>query len=166
MKSILSLFLISLLASCTHTYYVVRHAEKATPSDGTVMNTPNDPPLSVSGQQRAQALKNVLSDKVIRHIYSTNTIRTRSTAQPLSELLNLNIQTYGPRPDTAFIQQLKLLRKNTLIVGHSNTIDDIANMLAGEQKVDGDLPESVYDQLFIIRYKNGGKKIEFSRVSY
>lgn len=166
MKSILSLFLISLLASCTHTYYVVRHAEKATPSDGTVMNTPNDPPLSVSGQQRAQALKNVLSDKGIRHIYSTNTIRTRSTAQPLSELLNLNIQTYGPRPDTAFIQQLKLLRKNTLIVGHSNTIDDIANMLAGEQKVDGDLPESVYDQLFIIRYKNGGKKIEFSRVSY
>lgn len=166
MKSILSLFLISLLASCTHTYYVVRHAEKATPSDGTVMNTPNDPPLSVSGQQRAQALKNVLSDKGIRHIYSTNTIRTRSTAQPLSELLNLNVQTYGPRPDTAFIQQLKLLRKNTLIVGHSNTIDDIANMLAGEQKVDGDLPESVYDQLFIIRYKNGGKKIEFSRVSY
>ncbi|HVK46226.1 MAG TPA: phosphoglycerate mutase family protein [Pseudobacter sp.] len=166
MKSILSLFLISLLASCTHTYYVVRHAEKATPSDGTVMNTPNDPPLSATGQQRSQALKNVLSDKGIRHIYSTNTIRTRSTAQPLSELLNLNIQTYGPRPDTAFIQQLKQLRKNTLIVGHSNTIDDIANMLAGEQKVDGDLPESVYDQLFIIRYKNGGKKIEFSRVSY
>lgn len=166
MKSILSLFLISLLASCTHTYYVVRHAEKATPSDGTVMNTPNDPPLSATGQQRAQALKNVLSDKGIRHIYSTNTIRTRSTAQPLSELLNLNIQTYGPRPDSTFIQKMKLLKKNTLIVGHSNTIDDIANMLAGEQKVDGDLPESVYDQLFIIRYKNGGKKIEFSRVSY
>ena len=166
MKSILSLFLICLLASCTHTYYVVRHAEKATPSGGTVMNTPNDPPLSTTGQQRAQALKNVLRDKGIRYIYSTNTIRTRSTAQPLNELLNLNIQTYGPRPDTAFIQQLKLLRKNTLIVGHSNTIDDIANMLAGEQKVDGDLPESVYDQLFIIRYKNGGKKIEFSRVSY
>lgn len=166
MKSILSLFLISLLASCTHTYYVVRHAKKATPSDGTVMNTPNDPPLSATGQQRAQALKNVLSDKGIRHIYSTNTIRTRSTAQPLSELLNLNIQTYGPRPDSTFIQKMKLLKKNTLIVGHSNTIDDIANMLAGEQKVDGDLPESVYDQLFIIRYKNGGKKIEFSRVSY
>lgn len=166
MKSILSLFLISLLASCTHTYYVVRHAEKATPSEGPAMSTPNDPPLSATGLQRAKALKNVLSDKSIRYIYSTNTIRTRSTAQPLSDLLNLTIQTYGPRPDSAFIQQLKLLKKNTLIVGHSNTIDDIANMLAGENKVEGDLPESVYDQLFIIRYKNRGKKIEFTRVSY
>lgn len=166
MKSILSLFLISLLASCTHTYYVVRHAEKATPSQGTTMNTPNDPPLSATGLQRAEALKHVLSDKNIRYIFSTNTIRTRSTAQPISDLTGVNIQTYGPRPDTAFIQQLKKLRKNTLIVGHSNTIDDIANMLAGENKVEGDLPESVYDQLFIIRYKNGGKKIEFVRVSY
>lgn len=166
MKSILSLFLISLLASCTHTYYVVRHAEKATPSEGTTMSTPNDPALSATGQQRAEALKHVLSDKNIRYIYSTNTIRTRSTAKPISDLTGVTIQTYGPRPDTSFIQQLKLLRKNTLIVGHSNTIDDIANMLAGENKVEGDLPESVYDQLFIIRYKNGGKRVEFSRVSY
>lgn len=166
MKVWLPLSLIILLASCTHSYYVVRHAEKAVPSEGTTMNTPNDPPLSETGLQRAEALKNVLQDKNIRYIYSTNTIRTRSTAKPISDLTGVSIQTYGPRPDSAFISQLKQLKKNTLIVGHSNTIDDIANLLAGEKKVEGDLDESVYDQLFIIRYKNGGKKIEFMRVSY
>ncbi|MBO9631701.1 MAG: histidine phosphatase family protein [Chitinophagaceae bacterium] len=166
MRSILSFFLIITLAGCSHTYYVVRHAEKAVPGDGPVMNTPNDPPLSELGLQRAIALKDLLHDKNIRHIYSTNTIRTRSTAQPLSTLTGIPIQTYGPKPDSAFIQELKHLKKNTLIVGHSNTIDDIVNGLAGSVKVEGDLPETVYDQLFIIHYKKGGRKILFERVSY
>jgi phosphohistidine phosphatase SixA len=166
MKLIVSFFLFFSLASCSHTYYVVRHAEKAMPGEGPVMNTPNDPPLSNKGMQRAQALKNILHDKNIRYIYSTNTIRTRSTAQPVSELTGLTIQTYGPKPDSAFIQQMKMLKKNTLIVGHSNTIDDIANGLAGATKVEGDLSESVYDQIFIIHYKRGGKKIVFQRVNY
>ena len=166
MKRLLPIVLLMTLAGCSHTYYVVRHAEKAVPGDGPVMNTPNDPPLSTMGLQRADALKRVLHDKSIRYIYSTNTIRTRSTAEPLSNLINVPVQTYGPTPDSAFIQQLKLLKKNTLIVGHSNTIDDIANGLAGEKKVDGDLPETVYDQIFIIHYSKGGRKIVFERVSY
>lgn len=154
------------LSSCSHTYYVVRHAEKAVPAEGTVMNTPNDPPLSHVGEQRAIALKELLHDKGIRYIYSTNTIRTKSTAEPTSSLLGIPVRTYGPKPDSAFIHQLKSLKKNVLIVGHSNTIDDIANGLAGEQKVEGDLPETMYDQVFIIHYKKGGKKIVFERVSY
>ena len=166
MKYILPVFLLLILASCSHTYYVVRHAEKAVPGEGPVMNTPNDPPLSSMGLQRADALKKVLHDKNIRYIYSTNTIRTRSTAEPLSKLMNVPIQTYGPGPDSIFIQQMKMLRRNTLIVGHSNTIDDIANGLAGEIKVDGDLSETVYDQIFIIQYRKGGRKIVFERVSY
>ncbi|WP_127132084.1 SixA phosphatase family protein [Pseudoflavitalea rhizosphaerae] len=166
MKCLLTMFLLIMLAGCSHTYYVVRHAEKAVPGDGPVMNTQNDPSLSTMGLQRAEALKKVLHDKNIRYIYSTNTIRTRSTAEPLSKLMNVPVQIYGPRPDSAFIQQLKLLKKNTLIVGHSNTIDDIANGLAGETKVGSDLPETVYDQIFIIHYRKGGRKIVFERVIY
>ena len=166
MKCLIPVFLLVMLAGCSHTYYIVRHAEKAVPGEGPVMNTPNDPALSTMGLQRADALKKVLHDKNIRYIYSTNTIRTRSTAEPLSNLMNVPILTYGPRPDSAFIQQMKLLKKNTLIVGHSNTIDDIANGLAGETKVEGDLSETVYDQIFIIHYRRGGKKIVFERVSY
>src|SRR5689334_13756553 len=100
MRLVAFLTVLLCLTACSRTYYVVRHAEKAVPSPGTTMQTPNDPPLSVAGQQRAQALKEVLKDKKINAIYSTNTIRTKSTAESLAQLKGLTIQTYGPMPDT------------------------------------------------------------------
>lgn len=168
MKSILSILAsLLLLTSCSHTYYVVRHAEKATPSTGTTMSTPNDPPLSAAGEQRALALRDSLAGKKIALIFSTNTVRTKSTAEPLRSLLSLTIQTYGPMPDAAFIARLKGLKKNTLIVGHSNTIDDIVNGLMNTNTVPGDLPESEYDNLFVVTYKRFlGTRIKFKRLKY
>lgn len=155
------------LTACSHTYYVVRHAEKATPSPGLTMSTPNDPPLSAAGEQRAQALLNILKDKKVRVIFSTNTIRTRSTAEPLSRQTGVSIQTYGPRPDSAFIQQLKGVRTNVLVVGHSNTVDEIVNGLCNETKVAGDLADSEYDNLFVVKYKRFlGKKIIYERKKF
>jgi broad specificity phosphatase PhoE len=147
------------LTACSQTYYIVRHAEKATVTQGSDMMA-NDPPLSDAGKARAQALKEVLKDKKIAYIYSTNTIRTRTTAEPLSQLTGVAIQTYGPKPDSAFIQQLKSLNKNVLIVGHSNTVDDIVNMLCNEQKVPADLQDNEYDNLFIVTKKKGKMKFE------
>src|SRR5690242_2517708 len=82
-----------LLASCSRTVYVVRHAEKITASDNTKMMG-DDPPLSEAGQVRALVLKDQLAGKHISHIYSTNTIRARSTAEPLSQAIKINIETY------------------------------------------------------------------------
>ncbi|HLF45078.1 MAG TPA: histidine phosphatase family protein, partial [Chitinophagaceae bacterium] len=83
LRVFLFLFII-FYSSCTSVkYYVVRHAEKATASEGTVMSTPNDPPLSSAGKVRAIELGEVLKSRQIMNIYSTNTIRTISTAQPL-----------------------------------------------------------------------------------
>ncbi|WP_315816345.1 histidine phosphatase family protein [Paraflavitalea speifideaquila] len=148
MKPILIVFALALLVtSCGHTYYVVRHAEKAVPSAGTTMSTPNDPPLSDAGEQRAQALREVLKDKKIEYIFSTNTVRTKSTAEPLRSLRSLSIQTYGPVPDSAFIRQLKGLKYNTLIVGHSNTVDNIVNGLTNGSTIPADLQDSEYDNL-------------------
>ena len=141
------------LTACTHTYYVVRHAEKAVPSPGTTMSSPNDPALSAAGQERAQALKELLKDKSIKGIYSTNFLRTKNTAEPLRAALSLTTQTYGPMPDTTFIKQLKLLKHSVLIVGHSNTVDNIVNGLTGTASVAGDLPETEYDNLFVVKYK-------------
>jgi len=150
------------ITSCTHSYYVVRHAEKAIVT-GNMSAT--DPPLSDSGQQRAVALRDYLSGKKITAIYSTNTIRTKMTAQPTSDLFQIPIQQYGPRPDSNFITLVKSIAKNVLIVGHSNTIDDIANQLSGSTQVAGDLPDAEYDNIFIIKYK--GKKFKkFERVRY
>jgi 2,3-bisphosphoglycerate-dependent phosphoglycerate mutase len=159
MKSLLALLLL-VFTSCGHTYYVVRHAEKATATS----NMSSDVPLTPDGEQRAIDLREALKNKKIEYVYSTNTIRTRTTAQPTADHFGLKIETYGPRPDTAFINLLKTKKKNTLVVGHSNTIDDIVNMLCGEKKVSGDLPETDYDNLFTVKKK--GKKYVFKGLTY
>jgi broad specificity phosphatase PhoE len=153
---VLSLFLLS----CSHSYYVVRHAERAVQGQ----NMSSDVPLSEAGLQRAEKLKEILKNKKIADIFSTNTIRTKSTAQPVADYFHTNIQIYGPRPDSAFIQLLKSKKKNVLIVGHSNTVDDIVNMLTGNASVAGDLAETEYDNLFIIRVK--GSNTSFRREKF
>jgi phosphohistidine phosphatase SixA len=72
----------------------------------------------------------------------------------------LAIETYGPRPDSAFIALLRSKKKNTLVVGHSNTVDDLVNMLCGKKEVSGDLPDTEYNKLFIVKKK--GKKLTFA----
>jgi phosphohistidine phosphatase SixA len=139
---------------------VVRHAEKATQE----ANMNSDVPLSDKGKQRAENLKEVLRDKKIELIYSTNTIRTKATAEPTADYFKLPVSVYGPRPDSAFILLLKSNKKNSLIVGHSNTVDDIVNMLCSEKKVAGDLQDSEYDNLFVIKRK--GKKFSFRNDKY
>ena len=157
MKLLTSLLIICtiFLTSCGHTYYVVRHAERGTPAPGGNMQA-NNPPLSDAGEKRAQDLKEILKDKKVAYIFSTNTIRTMSTAEPLRVAAGLTIENYKPIPDSAFIAKLKGLKKNVLVVGHSNTVDDIVNKLTGKQSLPGDLAETEYDNLFVIRYK--GKK--------
>ena len=58
---------------------------------------------------------------------------------------------------------LKALQKNTLIVGHSNTIDDLVNKLLGEKKL-SDLPETEFNHLFVVIKK--GKKWKFESLYY
>lgn len=145
------------LFSCTNTIYVVRHAEKASGIDMATMKPTTDPPLTIEGEERALALKQKLGSKNIKHIYSTNTVRTISTARPLKELyIGMPIQIYSSKADSmeAFIQKIKTIKKgDVLIVGHSNTIDDIANKLAGSTVVPGDLKDSEYDNLYILKRK-------------
>lgn len=153
---------ISLTAS-SQTYYIVRHAEKAV-VDGNPNMTANDPPLTEAGVARAMALKALLKDEKIGYIFSTNTLRTRSTAEPLSRHIDVPVEIYNPRPDASFIQKLRSLDKNVLIVGHSNTIDDIVNMLCNEQKVAADVDEKIYDNLFIVTIDQG--KVSFVQKKY
>ena len=168
MKLIYFFFFLLMLSSCSSVkYYVVRHAEKAVPSAGTVMSTPNDPPLSDAGKVRALALREELKDKDIHYIFSTNTIRTVSTAQPFNELKGeTKIELYNTRDSLDFfIQRLKGIKHgNSLIVGHSNTVDDIVNKLCGEIKIPKDLPDTEYDNLYVITKKR--LRIKFQNKTY
>jgi phosphohistidine phosphatase SixA len=143
--------------SCSTTnYYIVRHAEKETQAS----NMSSDVSLSAAGMERAEALKNILQDKKIQSIFSTNTIRTKSTAKPISDATGISIKVYDSR-DTLFVSRLKNISKgNILVVGHSNTVDDIINKLAGQNLLQ-DLPDSAYGDLFIVKKK--GKKYSYSK---
>ena len=167
MKFIYLSFILVFVSSCLSVkYFVVRHAEKEVPSAGIVMSTPNDPPLSSAGKVRAIELGQELKDKNIRYIFSTNTNRTISTAKPLKDLIGADIELYNTRDSLDFlIQKLKAIKKgNSLIVGHSNTVDDIVNKLCGEIKLPKDLPDSEYDNLYLVTKK--GKKIRFENKTY
>ncbi len=149
--------LLVLFASCkTTSYFVVRHAEKA---PATSMVT--DVPLSEAGKERAMALKERLINEHVRYIYSTNYDRTRSTAMPLSDATGIPVEIYNP-DDTGFVTNIKMLRGgNVLIVGHSNTVDNIVNELCGRTCVTADLTDIDYGDLFIVKKK--GKRCSFER---
>ncbi|MGZ8558691.1 MAG: SixA phosphatase family protein [Chitinophagaceae bacterium] len=162
MKNYLLFFSLTLLlTACSHTsYYIVRHAEKASANGNDAMMG-KDPPLTEAGKLRAEALKEMVKTKKIGYVFSTNTIRTRSTAEPVRAYFNLVTETYSPMPDSSFISRIKSLKKNTLIVGHSNTVDDIVNKLCGSIKITADLGDTEYNNLYIVTRK--GRKMNFVR---
>jgi len=149
-KCFLIIALTIFITSCSKKIYVVRHAEKAA-------QPASNPELSADGTQRAIALREALKNKNIKGIYSTNTTRTLNTALPLSQVTDTKTEIYPSRPDSSFIHNLKKKSGNQLVVGHSNTIDDIVNMLCGRIVVPADLPDAAYDNLYIVRLPRSGK---------
>mgnify|MGYP001554342897 FL=1 len=130
--------------------FLVRHAEK---DDGP------DPPLSESGQKRAQTLARMLAESGIGHVHSTNYVRTLETAAPVAERLGLEIRIYDPTQ----LQELAdtLLREGGrhLVVGHSNTTPDLVALLGGEP---GEAIEDAweYDRLYLVIPDSHGKTSE------
>jgi 2,3-bisphosphoglycerate-dependent phosphoglycerate mutase len=138
------------LSSCSTTYYIVRHGEKT--------NTPpKDPVLSEDGMKRAQKLKADLAGKGIKKIYSSNYQRTKMTAQPLADALNVQIEIYNPADQLPFVEKLKTSKENSLIVAHSNTLRQILNGLAEKEVLAKDLDESEYDNIYVIKRSGSGK---------
>ncbi|HEY0065819.1 MAG TPA: histidine phosphatase family protein [Flavisolibacter sp.] len=138
-------------ASCSSTrYYVVRHAEKAAPTG----NMTSDVPLSEAGSSRALALRDSLGGHAINTLWSSNTIRTRSTLQPYSTQSGIPIRVYSNDSLDHYISRWKSARGNLLIAGHSNTVDNIVNALLGQSTLT-DLPDSQYGDLFVVHRKKG-----------
>jgi broad specificity phosphatase PhoE len=147
---------------------VVRHAEKNEAATGG-QTTPATP-LSQNGENRANALRDTLAAKSIKYVFTTNTVRTRSTGRPTAVASGADTLLYAtPTNDstTKFIARIKRIKKNVLIVGHSNTVNDIVNLLSNAQNVPADLQEHQFDNLFVIRYtKFFSTKITFTRKKY
>lgn len=100
------------------TVILVRHAEK----DLSVKQDDNTP-LSTEGASRAQRLRELLVDSGVSVIYTTKTVRTRTTGAPLAEQLKLTmLELETKEAPESVAQKLRAHAGATiLVVGHSNT---------------------------------------------
>ncbi|WP_339719024.1 phosphoglycerate mutase family protein [uncultured Paraglaciecola sp.] len=101
--------------------YLIRHAEKNTlpPAD-----------LTSCGLQRSKDLIKVFQNIDFDVIYSTDVLRSISTAQPIAEQRNLPIELYDRPKLTDFAKKLLQQKKNALVVGHLNTTPMLAGFLS------------------------------------
>lgn len=140
-------------------YIILRHAEKDTTLANAKMMV-SDPPLNSIGETRALSLVDKFKAHKINQIYSTNYIRTKTTAAPIAKAQNLNIAIYDPRKLDIFATQLLSSENNgktILIVGHSNTSPKLVNLLIKKDQFK-DLDESIYNTYWIVKSKNGKSK--------
>ena len=138
------------------TVYIVRHAEKI---DGVA-----NPSLTDAGQVRADELARIISDDGIDAVYVTGYARTQETGAPTAMLAGIEVTEY-PAGDAQFVADQILADHaggRVLVVGHSNTVDDIARALGATDV--SDLTEQQYDPLFVIH--RFGEDAHFDRMRY
>lgn len=134
--------LLLMAAVQTTTIYIVRHAEK-------VDNTAN-PPLSAAGQARAQELVHVLGDDDFDAVFVTNFIRTQETGAPLAAAKGIEAEQYQAIDTQGVVDTILAdhIGGRVLVVGHSNTVDDIAAGLGATGM--SDLAEDRFDRLLVV----------------
>ncbi len=140
------------------TFVIVRHAEKGT-------DDPKDPSLSEAGRARAQRASERLADERVTATYATRYRRTRMTATDTAQAHGLEVTIYdASQPAADFAARLR--REHAaglvLVVGHSNTVADIAGALCGCAVTP--VREDEYDRWIEIRIAaNGEVRLEETR---
>lgn len=124
------------------TIYIARHAEK--------LNNLTDTPISAAGQTRANQLAHVLKDEGIDAVFVTQYMRTQQTGQPTATIAGVSVTQYtaGTPQDVVDAILANHVGKQILVIGHSNTLDDIASGL-GAAGV-SELAENQFDRLFVV----------------
>jgi broad specificity phosphatase PhoE len=131
--------------------FLVRHAERATTPAGQPAGRnmmADDPPLAEAGHQRATRLAALLASADVKHIFTTEYLRTRQTAAPLAERLNVKPVMSASKDPGPLVQQVRKVPGNVLIVGHSNSIPDLLKRLGVTQPIT--IAENEYDNLFVV----------------
>jgi 2,3-bisphosphoglycerate-dependent phosphoglycerate mutase len=133
------------------TIILIRHAERA----DTGMTASNDPELSAVGRERAERLVKLVGKFRPGAFYSTNFKRTRETVEPLAKKRNKKVQIYDPAKPQDLISTINSNKtKRFVIVGHSNTIPGLANLLTGKDLFKN-LQESEYSVVWVIKMRQG-----------
>jgi broad specificity phosphatase PhoE len=141
-------------SATTTTIVLVRHAEKE-------LVTIDDPPLAEAGVRRAERLAQMFGDVKgtgrLDAIYVSDTKRAQQTAAPLASRLGVKPTVVsGSDVDGIARQALRDHRGGrALIVGHSNTVPQIARKLSG-MSVD-DIGDDEYDNVYIVTVPSFGR---------
>lgn len=148
------LILSPVMAEAAEKVYLVRHAEKE-------LNDSRDPALTADGHARAEHIARLLVPMGVTAVFSSDYIRTRDTAQPIADALETDIQLYDPREQDAFAETLRATEGVILVVGHSNTVPALVNILAGTE-YENLVEATEYSSLFIV---NMGDSVETTSAS-
>lgn len=145
MATCIVMMVVSASAMAGQTIYLIRHAEK-------LQDESADPALTSIGEKRAVSFAEYFSGKGLKAVYSSDTLRTRSTAAPTAQAYELPVTLYDPR-NLKEIAAIAQERGDTLlIVGHSNTTAKLANILTDGEMAD--LQDHHYDRIYIISLKD------------
>lgn len=130
--------------------FVVRHAERADapgaqPPPGMMAN---DPPLSAAGTERAKRLAALLASADVKHIFTTELMRTKQTGAPLAEAMKVTASVVSGRDVAAVAAQIRGAAGNVLVVGHSNTVPEVLKQLGVTQPIA--IGDGEYDNLFVV----------------
>jgi len=124
-----------------YTLYLIRHAEKEL--DGS-----RDPVLTEVGKNRAKQLAKWFQSKGLLDIWSSDYHRTRDTVKPILAKTGIQLRIYDPGDQAALIKQLQDRQQTALIVGHSNTIPELARLLCNCNIAD--MEETEHNRLIVI----------------
>lgn len=136
------------------TVILVRHAEK--------IIDPNNPDvdLSPAGQARAQEIVRMFGEAGVNAIYATQYKRTQQTVKPLADKLGLTVNVIGSKNTADLLARIRSENsgQTIFIAGHNNTVPEIVAALGGPTYPI--IPESEYDNLFIVTvYRTGKAKV-------
>lgn len=138
------------------TIYLVRHADRVESVDA----------LNDLGVKRAEDLKRAMRKNNIQHIFSSDYTRTKQTAAPLAEALKLSTKIYDAGNLPALVKKIKdhHRNQNILIVGHSNTTPEMANLFGVKPKLNN-LPHETYHKIYKINLYSDDA-IKFTELEY
>lgn len=132
------------------TLIISRHAETS--------GLGSNPNLSAAGMERANELARILKPNKLNQVYSSNFNRTIQTATPAANNNSLSPIIYDPNNQADWIQNViqNNKNKNVLILGHSNTVPALLNILTGSNQYTL-IPDTEYNNLFIVVLSEKGK---------
>lgn len=150
-SAVLMLCISGTILAQNKTIVLLRHAEKSTATD----MDKGDPELSVEGRERAVRLMNAVKKYKSHEIFATDYKRTRQTAEPIAAYRKKAIQIYDAAKPAELIDKIMLSRTDHyLIVGHSNTIPALANLLT-KKEIFRPLLEVEFGVIWVVRIKKG-----------